>query len=74
MLADKPDPDIRPVASPHLAELLARALLDEDLCDRMFDDPEAIGRAFELAAAEIEAIRHLDRQTFDTAIARLRWG
>ena len=44
------------------------------LCDRLFADPEAIGREFDLPPAEIEAIKQLDRQKFEAAIARLRWG
>ena len=74
MQDDKPDPDIKPAPSPHFSELLGRALLDSDLCERMFADPEAIGRAFDLAPAEIEALKQLDRGKFDATIARLRWG
>ena len=68
------DSDARPVPSRHLTELLSRALLDQELRERLFADPEAIGRAFNLAPVEIEAIRLLDRRRFDAAIARLRWG
>lgn len=68
------NPDARPAPSPHLTELLSRALLDQQLCDRLFADPEAIGRAFDLAPAEIEAIKRLDRRKFDATIAKLRWG
>jgi len=70
----KLDPEIRPAPSGNLTELLSRALLDRHLCDRLFADPEAIGRAFDLPPAEIEAIKQLDRQKFEAAIARLRWG
>jgi len=62
------------VPSRHLTELLSRALLDRQLCDRLLADPDAIGRAFELTPAEIEAIRRLDRGKFDAILARLRWG
>jgi len=71
---DEFDPDARPVPSRRLTELLSRALLDRELCDRLFADPEAIGRAFELAPAEIQAIRLLDRRKFEATIARLRSG
>jgi hypothetical protein len=71
---DKLDSDTRPEPSRHLTELLSRALLDTQLCDRLFADPEAIGRAFDLAPAEIEAIKLLDRRRFEAAITRLRWG
>ena len=66
--------DARPVPSPHLIELLSRALLDQQLCDRLFADPEAIGHAFDLPAAEIEALKLLDRRKFEATVARLRWG
>lgn len=68
------NPDARPLPSPHLTELIGRALLDRELCDRLFADPEAIARAFDLSAAEAQAIKRLDRRTFEAAIARLRWG
>ena len=59
------DPDARPVPSRHLTELLSRALLDEELRDRLFADPEAIAREFDLPAAEAEAIKQLDRRKFE---------
>ena len=73
-MEDTIGPDPRPVASPNLTELLGRALLDQQLCDLLFADPDAVGRAFDLSAAEIDAIKRLDRQKFDAAITRLRWG
>jgi len=69
-----PDSDAKPVASRHLTELLGRALLDHELCDRLLADPEAIGREFGLSPEEVQAIKLLDRQKFGAAIARLRWG
>ena len=39
-----------------------------------FRDPEAIGRELDLPPEEIQAIKLLDRQKFEQAIARLRWG
>lgn len=74
MQDDKSDPDARPVPSRNLTELLGRALLDGLLRDRLLADPEAIGRAFDLPAAEVEALKLLDRRKFEAAIARLRWG
>jgi hypothetical protein len=71
---NKSDPDARPVPSRHLTELIGRALLDRELCDRLFADPEAIARAFDLPAAEAQAIKLLDRRIFEAAIVRLRWG
>lgn len=74
MQDDKPDPDARSVPSRNLTELLGRALLDGLLRDRLLADPDTIGRAFDLPAAEVEALKLLDRGKFEAAIARLRWG
>jgi hypothetical protein len=71
---NNPDPDARPLPSRHLTELIGRALLDRELCDRLLADPEAIARAFDLPAAEARAIKLLDRRTFEAAVLRLRWG
>jgi hypothetical protein len=71
---NKLDPDDRPVPSRHLTELISRALLDRQLGDRLFADPEAIAREFELRHAEAKAIKHLDRRKFEATVARLRWG
>jgi hypothetical protein len=70
----KLDPDARPMPSRQLTELLSRALLDKELCDRLFTDPEAIAREFNLPRAEIPAIKLLDRRKFEQAVADLRWG
>ena len=64
----------QPVPSRQLTELLGKALLDRELCDRLFADPEAIGREFGLLPEEVQAIKRLDRQKIEAAIARLRWG
>jgi len=64
----------RPVSSPQLNELLGKALLDEQLRDRLFTDPEAVAREFNLTEPEREAIKRLDRQKFAQALDRLRWG
>ena len=68
------DTEARPTPSRQLTELLGRALLDEELCDGIFANPEAIARQFDLAPAEAEAIKHLDRRKFEATVARLRWG
>lgn len=68
------DPDARPMPSRQLTELLSRALLDEELCDRLFRDPEETAREFNLPHAETEAIKLLDRRKFEQAVAQLRWG
>ena len=41
---------------------------------QIFANPEAIAREFDLAAAEAEAIKQLDREKFEATVARLRWG
>ena len=68
------DTEARPTPSRQLTELLSRALLDTELRDQIFANPEAIAREFDLAAAETEAIKRLDRERFEAAVARLRWG
>ena len=68
------DSDARPRPSRELTELLSKALLDQQLCDRLFADPEAIAREFNLAPAEAQAIKLLDRRKFEMTIAQLRWG
>jgi hypothetical protein len=66
------DPDSRPMSSRQLTELLSRALLDEELRDRLFAAPDAIAREFNLSGAEAEAIKRLDRRKFEQIVARLR--
>lgn len=64
----------RPMPSRQLTELLSRALLDEELCERLFADPEAVAREFDLPRAEAEALQLIDRDKFKEAVAQLRWG
>jgi hypothetical protein len=64
--------DARPVPSPQLTELLAKALLDEELCDRLFADPESMAREFNLPHQEVQALHLIDRSKFAQAVARLR--
>jgi len=66
--------DARPVPSPQLTELLASALLDEELCDRLFADPETVAREFDLPREEVQALYLIDRSKFAQAVARLRSG
>jgi hypothetical protein len=56
---NKLDPDARPMPSRQLTELLGRALLDQELRERLLADPEAIGREFDLAPTEVKAIKLL---------------
>ena len=64
--------DARPMPSRQLTELLSKALLDEELCDRLFTDPETVAREFNLRPAEIQAIKLLDRRKFEQMVAKLR--
>jgi hypothetical protein len=68
------DTEARPTPSRQLTELLSRALLDKELRDRIFANPAAIAREFDLPAAEAHAIKQLDRGKFEATVARLRWG
>ena len=68
------DTDATPAPSRQLTELLSRALLDEQLRDRLFVDLEATAREFDLPLAEARAIQQLDRRKFEQTVARLRWG
>jgi hypothetical protein len=68
------NPHTRPTPSRHLTELIGRALLDRELCNRLLADPETIAREFDLPAADAQAIKLLDRRTFKAAVVRLRWG
>ena len=68
------DADAKPKPSWELTELLSRALLDEELCERLFRDPEAVAREFSLSRAEAQAIQLIDRSKFAQAVAQLRWG
>lgn len=67
-------PGTKPVSSAQLNELLGKALLDEQLRDRLFTEPEIVAREFDLTETEAEAIKRLDRLKFAQAINRLRWG
>jgi hypothetical protein len=68
------DTEARPTPSRQLTELLGRALLDKELRDRIFANPEAIALQFDLAPLEAQAIKQLDRGKFEATVARLRWG
>ena len=74
MQDNKLDPDARPMPSRQLTELLGRALLDQELRERLLADPDTTGREFDLAPAEVKAIKLLDRRKFEAAVARLRSG
>ena len=58
--------------SRQLVELLCKALLDEELREKLFTDPDAVAREFCLPPAESEAIKQLDRNRFERSAVRLR--
>ena len=62
-----------PAAKPSrgLTELLGKALTDHDLRERLFADPEATGRDFDLSDADHKAIKTLDRAKFEHAATEL---
>lgn len=65
------DPGAGGPASQRLTELLGKALLDAELCDRLFTDPEAVAQEFGLPVAETEAIKRLDRRKFEQMMQSL---
>jgi hypothetical protein len=62
----------RRLPSRQLVELISRVLLDSELREKLFADPEAIARAFDLGPDETQRIRRLDRQRFEQRVAALR--
>lgn len=66
VLNDKPGP------SRQLIELLSKALLDEELSSRLFSDPAAIAREFNLRDAESAWLALLDPRKFERIVAGLR--
>ncbi|QPF83189.1 hypothetical protein IC762_26205 [Bradyrhizobium genosp. L] len=65
-------PDAFPPPSLQLKELLGRALLDEELRERLLTDPGSIARELDLSAAETKALMRLDRAAFEQRATRLR--
>jgi hypothetical protein len=66
------DASARPPPSRQLTDLLCKALLDEELRERLFTDPDAVALEFCLPPAESQAIKLLDRERFEKAAAGLR--
>ena len=62
----------RPRPSRQLIELLSRALLDAELRDRLFADPEAVAEAFGVSPDEAQALKRLDRRRFEQRVSGLR--
>jgi hypothetical protein len=57
-----------------LIELLSKALIDQELRAKLFAEPEAVAREFEISTEEAAALKTLDREKFERAAARLRWS
>lgn len=57
-----------------LVELISRALLDSELRDKLFADPEAVARTFGLGPDETQMVKRLDRQRFEQRVVALRSG
>jgi hypothetical protein len=62
----------RRLASRQLVELISRVLLDSELREKLFADPEKIARAFDLGPDETQRVKRLDRQRFEQRVAALR--
>lgn len=57
-----------------LIELLANALIDHELREKLFIDQAAVARRFDLPFEEAEALKSLDREAFERAAATVRWN
>lgn len=66
--------DQKPAPSTRLKELLAKALIDEALRERLLGQPEAVAREFNLSLQETQAVARLDRRTIEQAVGRVREG
>ncbi len=50
----------------------AKALLDSELSDRLFADPEATAQVFGLEGNEVHALKRLDRRLLERRMSDLR--
>ena len=60
--------------SRQLVELISKVLLDSELREKLFADPEAFARLFGLGLDETQMIKRLDRQRFERRVVALRSG
>ncbi len=58
--------------SRQMVELLCKALLDSELSDRLFADPEATAQVFGLEGNEVHALKRLDRRLLERRMSDLR--
>jgi len=66
--------DSERLPSRQLVELISKVLLDSELREKLFVDPEAFARLFGLGPDEMQMIKRLDRQRFEQHVAALRSG
>ncbi|MFI5030185.1 MAG: Os1348 family NHLP clan protein [Reyranellales bacterium] len=57
-----------------LVELISRVLLDSELREKLFADPDAFARVFDLGPDETQMVKRLDRRSFEQRVAALRSG
>ena len=57
-----------------LVELISRVLLDSELREKLFADPEAFAQAFDLGPDETQMIKRLDRRASSSGSSALRSG
>jgi hypothetical protein len=62
----------RPLPSRQLTDLLSRALLDSEMRDKLFTEPDRIGESLGLSPDEARAIKQLDRRKFEQRVIQLR--
>ncbi len=60
--------------SRQLVELISKALLDSALRNKLFADPEAVARTFNLDPDETQMVKRLDRQSLEQRVVALRSG
>jgi hypothetical protein len=55
-------------------ELLGKALVDQQLRETLFADPESVAQSLHLSVDETEALKRLDRDKFERLAAEVRWS
>lgn len=54
-----------------LMELIGRALIDPKLRERVYKEPEALAKEYQLAPQDEDALRHMDRAKLEEAADQL---
>ena len=60
-----------PPAGRGLMELIGRALIDPKLRERVYKEPEALAKEYQLAPQDEDALRHMDRAKLEEAAGQL---